>query len=301
MEQEKPVWTIMKILEWTKQYFSDKGVENPRLDAEVLLCDVLKCQRINLYVHFDQPLLEYELKQYREYVQKRAQHEPLAYILGHRAFMKNELEVSRDTLVPRPETELLVEHLIKLNQGKDDIKILDLGCGSGAIVVSLLQELPNAVGMGVDIAPGALHITDKNATKLNVDKRLKTICSDLFKEIPQNEKFSVIVSNPPYIITSEIPKLALDVQKEPRQALDGGEDGLDFYRRIVNDVDKYLEEDGMLAFEIGMDQGKAVEDICKNAHFPVTKILKDYAGLDRMVFATREGTKYADEIMALKN
>ena len=300
MQPDKPVWTIMKILEWTKQYFQDKGVENPRLDAEVLLCDVLKCQRINLYVHFDQPLEDEELKKYREYVQKRANHEPLAYILGHKAFMKNELKVSPDTLVPRPETELLVEELIKLNKDKGQVKILDLGCGSGAIVVSLLQELPEAVGVGVDIAPGAIHITDLNANTLKVDKRLKTICSDLFKEIPKDEKFNVIVSNPPYIVTSVIPTLAKDVQKEPLSALDGGQDGLDFYRKIMEKIDKYLEDGGLIAFEIGMDQGKAVEDLCKEKGFAVTAVLKDYAGLDRMVFASKEGAKYADEIVALR-
>ena len=300
MEKEKPVWTIVKILEWTKQYFADKGVETPRLDAEVLLCDVLKCQRINLYVNFDKPLEEDELKTYRGYVAKRASNEPLAYIVGHKAFMYSEFKVTKDTLIPRPETELLVEQVVKLNADKESVKILDIGCGSGAILVSLLQLLPQAKGMAVDINAGAVKITGENAASLGVADRCSEQVSDLFSALAVDNKFDVIVSNPPYIPTNDIPALAADVLKEPIGALDGGPEGLNFYERILQKVGAFLEPEGMVAFEVGMGQGKAVAQLCHKQGLSITVVCNDYADIDRMVFATKEGSKYANEILALK-
>jgi release factor glutamine methyltransferase len=299
MEQEKPVWTIVKILEWTKQYFAEKGVETPRLDAEVLLCDVLKCQRINLYVNFDQPLEEDELKIYRSYVAKRAKHEPLAYILGHRAFMHSEFKVTTDTLVPRPETELLVEQIVALNKDKGPRDILDIGCGSGVIVVSLLQLLPEARAIAVDIKKEVIAVTMENAEKLGVANRCTGLVSDLFQNMAPDKKFDVIVSNPPYIPTADIPSLAADVQKEPRTALDGGINGLDFYCRILQDINIFLKPSGMLAFEVGIGQGRQVAKLCHEQGLAITSVLNDYANIDRMVFATKEGSKYANEILAI--
>ncbi len=158
---DKPVWTIMKILNWTKQHFEAKGVENPRLDAEVLLCAVLKCERIKLYTEFDKPLSEEERDKMRSYVERRAKHEPLAYIIGERAFMRNNFKVTPATLVPRPETELLVESLVKaapMLRADGAVKALDIGTGSGAIIVSLLDYLPAAVGVCVDFSIEALAV-----------------------------------------------------------------------------------------------------------------------------------------------
>ena len=300
MEKEKPVWTIVKILEWTKQYFADKGVETPRLDAEVLLCDVLKCQRINLYVNFDKPLEDDELKKYRDYVAKRANNEPLAYILGHKAFMHSEFKVTKDTLVPRPETELLVEQVAKLNKDKNPEKILDIGCGSGAIIVSLLQMLPTASGMAIDINAGAVKTAMENAESLGVAHRCCGLVSDLFSQLPTDNKFDVIVSNPPYIPTQELAGLAADVLKEPKGALDGGPKGLNFYERILQGINSFLTPEGMVAFEVGIGQGAQVEALCQAQGLIITAVCNDYANIDRMVFATKEGSKYANEILALK-
>ena len=161
--ENKPLWTITGVLEWTKQYFANKGIENPRLDAEILLCAVLKCERITLYVHFDQPLSEEELTEYRGYVARRAQQEPLAYILGEKAFMKHSFKVNPAVLVPRPETELLVESVAKAAAGAGAASLLDLGTGSGAIIVSLLELLPQAAGTAVDISAAALAVAGENA------------------------------------------------------------------------------------------------------------------------------------------
>lgn len=300
MAENKPVWTIVKIVEWTKQYFKGKGVENPRLDAEVLLCDVLKCTRLDLYTHFDQPLEEAELKKYREYVARRAKMEPLAYILGRKAFMQHELKVTTATLVPRPETELLVEQVIKLNAAKEPREILDIGCGSGAILVALLAELKRSRGLGIDISPEAVAVTMENAQALGVEERCAALVSNLFEHMLPDDKFHVLVSNPPYIPTGELALLAPDVQKEPRAALDGGADGLDFYRKILQQAPQYLLPDSMVALEIGIHQGQAVKELCQAAGFKVVNVQPDYAGIDRLVFATKEGSSYANEIMAIK-
>ena len=297
----KPVWTIMKILNWTKQYFAKKGVENPRLDAEILLCTVLGCERINLYVDFERPLTDEELAIFRGYVLRRGAQEPLAYILGEKAFMRNSFKVTKDTLVPRPETELLVENIIHLAEAVGGaVKILDIGTGSGAIIVSLLDYLPQAKGVGVDISVGALTVARENAQKIGVLERCGFIRSDVFSKVPLDKKFDIIVSNPPYIPAADIATLAQDVQQEPRGALDGGEDGLDFYRQITAKAQEHLVEDGLLAFEIGYDQGEAVAALCRQAGFTTTIVLKDYADLDRMVLGAKEGGKYANLLLEIK-
>lgn len=301
----KPVWTIIKILDWTKQYFADRGVENPRLDAEVLLCAVLQCERIKLYMDFERPLTGAELSQYKNYVARRGQHEPLAYILGEKEFMRNSFKVTSATLVPRPETELLVESLIKAAQGlkaDGDVKILDIGTGSGAIIVSLLDYLPNAKGVGVDISVDALIVAEENSRRIGVRERAGFIQSDLFSRIPADKKFDIIVSNPPYIPAADIAGLAKDVQKEPRGALDGGADGLDFYRRIISEAMDHMADEGILAFEVGINQAQVVAELCRKAGFKATAIRKDYADIERMVFAVKEegdGSKYADLLLEI--
>lgn len=301
----KPVWTIIKILDWTKQYFADRGVENPRLDAEVLLCAVLQCERIKLYMDFERPLTGAELSQYKNYVARRGQHEPLAYILGEKEFMRNSFKVTPATLVPRPETELLVESLIKAAQGlkaDGDVKILDIGTGSGAIIVSLLDYLPNAKGVGVDISVDALIVAEENSRRIGVRERAGFMQSDLFSRIPADKKFDIIVSNPPYIPAADIVGLAKDVQKEPRGALDGGADGLDFYRRIISEAMDHMTDEGILAFEVGINQAQVVAELCRKAGFKATAIRKDYADIERMVFAVKEegdGSKYADLLLEI--
>lgn len=301
----KPVWTIIKILDWTKQYFADRGVENPRLDAEVLLCAVLQCERIKLYMDFERPLTGVELSQYKNYVARRGQHEPLAYILGEKEFMRNSFKVTSATLVPRPETELLVESLIKAARGlkaDGDVKILDIGTGSGAIIVSLLDYLPNAKGVGVDISVDALIVAEENSRRIGVRERAGFMQSDLFNRIPADKKFDIIVSNPPYIPAADIAGLAKDVQKEPRGALDGGADGLDFYRRIISEAMDHMTDEGILAFEVGINQAQVVAELCRKAGFKATAIRKDYADIERMVFAVKEegdGSKYADLLLEI--
>lgn len=322
---EGTVWTITKILDWTKQYFAGKGLENPRLDAELLLGAVLHCQRIMLYVHFDQPLEPAELAQYRNYVLRRGRQEPLAYILGHREFLKYDFKVTPAVLVPRPETELLVEKVVQavkyysregvaggLETSAPDFKvaepgngllaprILDLGTGSGAIILSLLKELPEATGTALDKSPEALKVARANAAALEVETRVQFLQSDLYAQLPATASYDIIVSNPPYIPTPVLGTLARDVQQEPQMALDGGADGLDFYRSILQGLPAFLKSDGLLALEIGIGQGAAVAEYCLKAGLKVNIVLKDYGQIERIVLATKEGTRYEDFILGLK-
>jgi release factor glutamine methyltransferase len=300
------MWTITRILAWTRQYFAGKGIENPRLDAELLLCEVLHCERITLYVHFDQPLQESELARYRDFIIRRGKQEPLAYILGHKEFYKYDFKVTPAVLVPRPETELLVEHVAQAPLPAAP-RILDMGTGSGAILVSLLAELPQATGVGVDKSPAALAVAKANAAYVaeqvkdaSLPERAVFTESDVLSALPPAAKFAVLVSNPPYIPSQVIPTLAQDVQREPHLALDGGPDGLDLYRKLLAVAPAYLEPGGLVALEIGEDQGKAVADLAVAAGFAVHTVLQDYSNLDRMVLATKEGSSYADYILGLK-
>ena len=300
------VWTITRILAWTRQYFAGKGIENPRLDAELLLCEVLHCERITLYVHFDQPLQESELARYRDFIIRRGKQEPLAYILGHKEFYKYDFKVTPAVLVPRPETELLVEHVAQAPLPAAP-RILDVGTGSGAILVSLLAGLLQATGVGVDKSPAALAVAKANAAYVaeqvkdaSLPERAVFKESDVLSALPPAAKFAVLVSNPPYIPSQVIPTLAQDVQREPHLALDGGPDGLDLYRKLLAVAPAYLEPGGLVALEIGEDQGKAVADLAAAAGFTVHTVLQDYSNLDRVVLATKEGSSYADYILGLK-
>ncbi len=293
----REVWTILKILQWTQQFFTRRGIENPRLDAELLLCAVLHKKRIDLYTHFDEPLEIQELEQYRQYVARRGTREPVAYILGSKGFLCHEFKVTKDTLIPRPETESLVERLVHMNGTKGKRRILDLGCGSGAIIVSLLAALPEAQGTAVDISPAAVQVTAENGARLGISDRLTTLVSNLYAQLPQEACFDVIVSNPPYIPRKDLSGLQQEVQWEPKGALDGGEDGMDFYRRILNGVWRYLKPTGLLAFEIGVEEGDAVTALCHEAGFPTVQVIKDYGDIPRMVFAVKEGSDYGNEML----
>lgn len=280
------IWTISRILNWTKQYFAAKGVESPRLDAEVLLSHLLGKDRIYLYVHFDQPLTGEELAQFRDMVRQRAKRVPVAYILGEKEFMGFSFTVSPAVLIPRPDTEILVEAVQKRLEGQGAPRIADLGTGSGAIIVSLLALLPEASGVGVDISPAALEVAEQNARRHQVDARLSLVEGDLYK--PLTGEFSVIVSNPPYIPAADIMALAPEVRGEPLTALDGGADGLDFYREILAGAAPYLADDGFLAVEVGQGQAVQLRTLAESSPFYVETIIPDYNGIERVVILKKK-------------
>ena len=283
--EKKDVWTINSLLNWTVNYFKSKNIQSARLDAEVLLSHVLRQERIYLYVHFDEPMEQNELSKFREYVKKRAQHVPIAYIIGEREFMGLPFKVTKDTLIPRPDTEILVENVLN-NVDKDkEIEIVDIGTGSGAIILSLLVNLPNAQGKTVDISSKAIEVAKENAVNLQVNDRCEFFVGDLFAPLNGN-KFDLIVSNPPYIPQKDIATLEDDVKEyEPVSALTDGGDGLSYYRRLLSEGKAYIKENGFIALEIGIYQSNDVKQIAMDNGWKNIKIIKDYAGIDRVVLA----------------
>ena len=283
--EKKDVWTINSLLNWTVNYFKSKNIQSARLDAEVLLSHVLRQERIYLYVHFDEPMEQNELSKFREYVKKRAQHVPIAYIIGEREFMGLPFKVTKDTLIPRPDTEILVENVLN-NVDKDkEIEIVDIGTGSGAIILSLLVNLPKAQGKTVDISSKAIEVAKENAVNLQVNDRCEFFVGDLFAPLNDN-KFDVIVSNPPYIPQKDIPTFEDDVKEyEPVSALTDGGDGLSYYRRLLSEGKAYIKENGFIALEIGIYQSEDVKQIAMDNGWKNIKIIKDYAGIDRVVLA----------------
>ena len=286
------IWTIGRILKWTEQYFKDKGIESPRLDAEVLLAHVLEKQRIYLYVHFDEPLQPGELAAYREMIKKRVLRVPVAQILGEKEFMGLTFKVTADTLVPRPDTEILVQAAVdrlRAMAGEEPLRFADIGTGSGAICLSVLHYLAGTVADTVDISPAARAVAEENAASLGLADRITFHTGDLLQPL-SGISFAAILSNPPYIPEADIVKLAPEVRlKEPYTALSGGQDGLDFYRRLANEAPAMLVPGGFTAFEVGIHQAGDVAALLKaNPLIGRTEILPDYAGIDRVVVGWRK-------------
>lgn len=283
MNKKREHWTIGSILTWTRQYFDEKGVDNPRLDAEVLLSHILGKDRIHLYVNFDQPLQPAELATFRAAVKQRAMRIPVAYITGHKEFMGLDFAVTPAVLIPRPDTEILVETALSRLKGTESPQLLDIGTGSGAIIISLLVKLPQAQGMAVDISPDALQVAEKNGMCHNVADRLQFCRGDLLAPAAGRE-FDAIVTNPPYIPNGEIGQLEPEVRQEPRLALAGGDDGLDFYRRIIDQAGRLLRPTGFIALEVGIHQAREVAALASSGReLAVADIVKDYAGIERVV------------------
>ena len=291
MAENNQIWTIGRILKWTEEYFGQKGVESPRLDAEVMLSHVLGKQRIYLYVHFDEPLQAEELAAYRTMIKQRIDRVPVAYILGEKEFMGLAFKVTPDTLVPRPDTEILVQAAVdRLKQWTDaDVRLADIGTGSGAICLSVLSMLDNIVADTVDISSAARAVAEENAAALGLSERVTFHTGDLLAPI-REQQFTAILSNPPYIPEADIQGLAPEVRcKEPMTALSGGKDGLDFYRRLCDEAPAMLTDDGFMAFEVGIHQATEVAQLAEASPLIVrTEILKDYAGIDRVVVAWRK-------------
>ncbi len=281
------LWTIGRIVKWSEQYFAAHGVETPRLDAEVLLAHLLGENRLYLYVHYDKPLNPTELAAYRDFVQRRAAREPVAYIIGTREFMGLSFTVTPEVLVPQPDTETLVSTAKERLKGKGKAHIADLGTGSGAIALSLLHLLPEISAAATDISPAALKVAEENAARLDLAARVAFYQGDLFAPL-MGQTFDAILSNPPYIPRGDIEGLPPEVLAEPRLALDGGEDGLDFYRRIVREARTFLRPDGFLTVEAGQGEAAAILALGEEYGWGQAEIVKDLAGIERVVVLARD-------------
>ena len=286
MSENGDIWTIGRILKWTEQYFGTKGVESPRLDAEVLLSHVLKKERIYLYVHFDQPLEAAELAAYKELIKQRVNHVPVAYLLGQKEFMGLTFKVTPATLIPRPDTEILVQAAVERLRGREKVSFADIGTGSGAICLSVLSFVPDSTAATVDISQEARAVAEENAESLGLSERIVFFTGDLLEPV-KDSKFTAILSNPPYIPEQDIEGLQAEVRcQEPYGALAGGKDGLDFYRRLCSEAPVLLDDGGFMAFEVGIGQAKVVAELAEeNPLITRTEILKDLAGIERVVIA----------------
>lgn len=276
---DKETWTTLKVLTWTKGYLAEKGVENARLEAEWLLCEALGLDRVGLYLNFDKPLTDAELSTYRAMVARRAKREPLQYILGSQEFNGLEFIVTPDVLIPRHDTEVLVAEAVK--RAPACAAILDIGLGSGCIAIALAKALPDAAVCGVEPSSRALAVARENAGRNGVT--LEFACGSLFEPIA-GRRFDLIVSNPPYIPTADLAALDPEVRDhEPLAALDGGVDGLAFYRAIVPQAPEHINPGGWLLVEIGIGQGAAVREIFSQGGFAGIFTVSDPGDIERVV------------------
>ena len=288
-------WTVQRLLEWTSGFFKRKEVDAPRLSAELLLAHVLDVPRIKLYTNYENVVPERALTRFRELVRRAAEHEPVAYLTGKAWFFNLEFDVSPKVLIPRPDTETLVENVLQLARntaGFESPRVLDLCTGSGCIAIAIAHRLKNAVVVTTDISPEAVEVARHNVEKHGLTGRVTVEQGDLYEPITRivdARPFDLIVSNPPYIPTDEIPKLARNVREyEPMTALDGGMDGLMMHRRIIEHAPERLVSGGRLYLEIQFDQGPAVRDIlAAHEQFDDIRVLRDFAGKDRVVTSRR--------------
>jgi len=283
-----PQWTILKILQWTTSFFNSHTIDSPRLTAEILLAHVLGVARIDLYLRFDQPLTRQELAGFREVIKRRVNREPVAYITGNREFWGIDFNVSRDVLIPRPETEFLVEESLKLipsDTSSGCFTIIDVGTGSGAVAVALAVNRPGHVYFASDISRTSISIAAANACRHHVEKDIHFFVAELFSPLNiRDRNFDLIVSNPPYIPSNQIAGLAPEVGRyEPLQALDGGLDGLDIIKKIVKNAPHYLKKNGSLMIEIGFDQKNRMTQIVESDNrYTDLQFIRDYSGHDRV-------------------
>ena len=273
----------LEIINIGSNLLREKKIPSHILDSEILLSKTLNKSREEILVNLNKNINEKEISLFKEYLKRRIKNEPMAYILEEKEFWSKKFKVSKDTLIPRPETELLVDKLLKIYKGKK-ISILDIGTGSGCIIISLISELNKSIGTGIDISKKAILIAKKNATKYNLSNRIKFL-NKSFENLV-DKRYDLIVSNPPYIEHKNIKNLSDDIKKfEPRMALDGGNDGLDLIKKIIYKSKYILKINGLLALEIGNEQIKKVSNILIDNKFRIKEVIKDYKNNVRCVLA----------------
>lgn len=284
--------TIQKVLNWGVEYLKEKGIEDPRLSAELILCHVLSMPRIRLYTDFEKKVTKEQQGKFNELIKRAGESEPVAYLIGKTEFYSLELEISPACLIPRPETELLVERAVEfLRTRKGHQLVCDLCTGCGCIAVAIAKNFADCEIIATDISDSALETAAINIEKFNLQKRVKLLQGDLFEPIVPHldtGKFDLIVSNPPYVSSIEYEQLEKNVKDyEPKTALFAGTDGLDIYKRIAANVDEFLKPDAALILEIGYAQGQAVKNLLEGAGFTQIRIEKDFHDNDRIVIARK--------------
>lgn len=286
-------WTIQKLLNWVTEYLSNKGVDSPRLSAELLLCHVVGLTRIELYTQFGKVVPQQQLDRLRDLVKRTGLHEPVAYLTGRTEFYSIELDITSDCLIPRPETEMLVQRAVEFLRARDGVQfVCDLCTGCGCIAVAVAKNFRNARVIATDISAGALEAAARNVAKHRLTERIELLQGDLFEPLVKQldvNQFDLIVCNPPYVSGSEYEKLAPNVRDyEPKSALLAGTDGLDIYRRLIEKVDAFLKSGAALMLEIGYAQGPAVRELLEQTGaFAEITVERDPNDNDRVVIARR--------------
>lgn len=279
-------WTSDKLLNWSVECLTKAGVNSPRLEAEILLAKAIRGRRQDVYLEPDRVVNLQELCDQQSFVKRRMAREPISYIIGCREFWSLDFKVTSEVLVPRPETEVLLEQLVAIHNnrsGKGSVRILDIGTGSGNIAIVAAKEIPDCRVTAIDISPAALEIAEENSRIHQVAEQIRFIHGDLFEKVAG--PFDYILSNPPYIALRELEMLMPDVRDyEPRTALNGGQDGLDYYKRIIPGAWDRLKDNGVLIMEIGMDQAMDVRYIIESfGKYEEPKVIRDYSGRDRVL------------------
>ncbi|MDF1564629.1 MAG: peptide chain release factor N(5)-glutamine methyltransferase [Deltaproteobacteria bacterium] len=278
-------WTVKELLGWTTPFFEKKGASSPRLDAELLLAEVLSCERLQLYLDHDRPVDEDERAAFRRLVERRAAGEPVAYLLGRREFYGRSFRIDSRVLVPRPETELLVDAALALIPGGGQDPVLDLCSGSGCIGVTLAAERPTLSVVAVELSPDAAALARENAEQLGVSERYEQREGDLFEALAEGERFAALTANPPYIAPASWEGLPPEVRHEPRMALLAPEEGLALSRRILREGRAFLLPGGHLLLEHGEEQGPTLRAEALALGWSAAEVRRDLAGHDRLLVA----------------
>ena len=279
-------WTIREVLDWTTEDFAGRGIDSPRLDAELLVAEALGTDRVGLYLDLHRPLVDVERSSIRPLVARRREREPVAYILGHRDFYGRRFHVTADVLIPRPDTETLVDHALECIPDDQPCRVLDIGTGSGAIAVTIAAERPLAMVTATDISEAALNVAAGNAERLGVSDRIRLERADL---LSGTEQYDLIVSNPPYIARSEMQSLQAEVREhEPSGALEAGEDGLDIIRALLVATEGAAATGAQLLVEVGVGQAPSVVDFAsaRTAWKPIA-VHRDLHRIERVVHLRR--------------
>ncbi|MBN2017368.1 MAG: peptide chain release factor N(5)-glutamine methyltransferase [Candidatus Cloacimonetes bacterium] len=285
--QEKKTWNVKDVLFWTSDYFTEKEITSPHLNAELLIAHVLDCSRLDLYLKYDKPLSEKELSYIKKLIKSRASHYPIQYLIGKTEFFGLPFFVEEGVLIPRPETEILVDAVISFIKESNQIEwhLLDIGTGSGNIPIAIVDSFkksPKKISvLATDISEKALEIAKRNSDKNEIDD-ITLLISDLFENI--SSSYDCIISNPPYIREKEFNELPKEIKEhEPREALFAGENGFEFYNNILKDAKKYLKVDGLIFFEIGAYQKEGLMNLAKQYNYKMIDTKKDYNDFDRVV------------------
>lgn len=287
MEQAQKTWRVLDLLKVSENLLKEKNIDNPRLNAELLLCEVLKEPRINLYLNFEKPLSEAEISLYRTYIRRRLNREPLQYILEYTEFFGMRFKITPDVLIPRPETEILAEKVIEYTSPEFiNPKILEIGTGSGCISISVASKI-NCCIDAIDISPKALEIAKQNSETLGTSPKINFLIKNILTDFDNFNNYDIVISNPPYVSSGEMKNIQEEIKKyEPQIALTDGNEGLSFYRKII-EIFKATSPGIKLFLETGDGKKSAVEEILKSNNITDFNFYKDYHGIDRVLYINK--------------